>query len=168
MISQLERYLDAAYVYRFSHSPNIVQDREDARRYGINCISLAHLALKDLFNYRLPPGLMCSELYADREHFRQVERLEDMQRGDLVWFGAADPKIELAEFVPQYEDGQLVNWTDFPVKHVAIDTGERGDDYQLLHSTYVEGTNVVWPLAEFENYKRYKKLYGITRLKNAA
>ena len=168
MSPQLEQYLDNAYVYRFSHGPNIVQSREDALRYGINCVSLAHLALKDLFDYQLPPTLMFSELYGDHEHFRQVETLEQMQRGDLVWFGLADPKIEPAKFEPRYEDGQLVNWADFPVKHIAISTGERNDDYQLLHSTHVEGTNVVWPLARFAEYKNYRKLYGITRLKNAA
>lgn len=163
----LEPYIDPAFEYRFTQGPDVVQSREDAIRYGINCVSLAHLALKDLFEYRLPPDLMCAELHMDREHFVNVNNLQDMQTGDLLWFGIEEPAVAVDDFVPHYVDGQLVNWIDFPVKHVAIYTGEKNEDndYLLLHSTHVEGTNVIWPLAKFAGYQKYEKLYGITRLK---
>lgn len=166
----LELYIDPAFEYKFTQGPDVVRSREDAIRYGINCVSLAHLVLKGLFQYRLPPDLMCSELYLDRQYFDEVPSLEHMQIGDLVWFGIEEPAVAVDEFVPHYIDGQLVNWADFPVKHVAIYTGEigGGNDYLLLHSTHIEGTNSIWPLAKFADYRKYKKLYGITRLKNRA
>ena len=169
MINTLEQYIDPTYVYRFTHGPNIVDTREAALRKGINCVSLAHLALKDLFEYSLPADLLCSELYNDREHFRSVAKSETTQTGDLVWFGLENPKTEIAEFVPQYRDGELLNWLDYPIKHVAIHTGERDKqgDYLLLHSTSIVGTNTIWPLRRFANYERYRKLYGFTRLKKA-
>jgi hypothetical protein len=167
MTGAMEQYLGNQYVYRFRNNPDRVRSREDAVRYGLNCVSLAHLVLKDLFDYELPAELGCAELYRDQEHFEPVESVGAMQRGDLVWFGVAEPRVQAVEFTPRYEDGQLVNWADFPVKHVAIHTGERRPDHQLLHATYVEGTNAVWSLGKFANYGRYKKLYGITRLKAA-
>lgn len=163
----LEQYLNPAFVYRFTHNPNVVHSRQDAIRHGINCISLAHLALKDLFNHQLLPELGCAELYNDKEDFHPVEDFESMQVGDLVWFGQTNPKIEPEEFVPYYQGGQLLNWADFPVKHVAIYTGVHNEDYLLLHSTHLEGTNVIWPLAKFSSYERYKRIYGISRLKAA-
>ena len=165
----LEPYLDPVFEYKFTQGPHVVQSREDAIRYGINCVSLAHLALKDLFEYELPSELQCTELYMDRDHFDKVENIEDMQTGDLLWFGLQEPLVEAHEFVPHYVSGQLLNWDDFPIKHVAIYTGETDMDneYLLLHSTHVEGTNVVWPLSKFREYHKYRKLYGISRLKTA-
>lgn len=164
----LEHYIDPAFEYKFTQGPDVVRNREDAIRYGINCVSLAHLALKDLFEYRLPPDLMCAELHMDREHFVSVGNLQDIQTGDLVWFGIEEPAVTVDEFESYYIDGQLVNWADFPVKHVAIYTGEKGEDneYLLLHSTHIEGTNVVWPISKFASYQKYQKLYGVTRLKS--
>lgn len=163
----LKEYLDSSYVYQYIQGPNRVRSKYDALRQGINCVSLAHLALKDLFAYQLPPELDCFELYNDHDHFQPVANLENMQTGDLVWFGRQSPKIEPEDFIPMYQDGHLLNWPEFPVRHIAIYTGEFDEDYLLLHSTEFEGTNVVWPLVKFENYPRYRKLYGITRLKHA-
>ena len=162
-------YISPEYVYSFLSGPDIVQSKEDAWEIGINCISLAHLALKDLYDYELPRELMCAELYADREHFIPLEDGEAMMVGDLVWFGIEDPEVQVHEFVPHYENGSLINWADFPVKHVAIFTGEYADgDPLLLHSTSIVGTNVVWPLSYFKTYRRYRQLYGVTRLIGAA
>lgn len=168
MDRQLEQYLDRAYVYKFTHGPDIVRTRESARQKGISCISLAHLALRDLFDYEIPADLQCLELYADREHFYEVDDIQDMQRGDLLWFGLAEPKIAIDDFEPRYVDDQLLNWSDYPIKHVAVYTGEEAEDYLLLHSTPLEGTNVIWPMSKFADYKRYEKFYGITRLKVAS
>ena len=160
MNEQLTRYLDPEFIYRFMQNPNVVRSEEDARKHGINCVSLAHLAIKNLFEYELPRDLLCAELYADTKHFERIEQLQDMQTGDLVWFGIEQPAIHPEEFVPRYdEQGKLINWSDFPVKHVAISTGEHNEDRDplLLHSTYYEGTNVIWPLSRFSAYPKYKK-----------
>lgn len=169
MMSTLhERYIDPAFVYRYTHGPRMVLSKEEAMLRGINCVSLVHLVLKDLFDYQLPPDLDCYELYNDQEHMSPVADVERMQAGDLVWFGRQNPAVEPEDFRPVYQNGQLLNWSEFPVRHVAIYTGEYSDDHLLLHSTYIEGTNVVWPLFRFANYARYRKMYGISRLRNVA
>jgi hypothetical protein len=35
-----ERYVNPAYVHKFTQGPDVVKDNEDALRYGINCVSL--------------------------------------------------------------------------------------------------------------------------------
>lgn len=168
MSRQLDRYVDSDFVYRFMQNPDVVRSEEDARRDGINCVSLAHLALKELFEKELPEDLLCAELYADRDYFDHFDSLDNLQTGDLVWFGIENPRIMPDDFTPLYEQGRLVNWRDFPIKHVAISTGERDEtgDELLLHSTYYEGTNTIWPLSQFASYERYRRTYGISRLKD--
>jgi cell wall-associated NlpC family hydrolase len=163
----LNRYISPAYKYCFEQGPSVVRNREEALRNGINCISLAHLVLKDLFGYELSPELHCIELYRDRAHFEEIESIEQMTKGDLVWFGLANPAINIEDFEPEYNDNYLINHPDCALKHVGIYTGEKGScrDYQILHSTPYEGTNIVWSLHRFSSYIRYEKLYGITRLR---
>src|ERR1700712_5367578 len=103
MIHAMEQYIGDQYVYRFMNNPDRVRSREDAERYGLNCVSLAHLVLKDLFDCELPPELGCAELFRDKEHFEPVAGIEAAQTGDLVWFGVEKPKVEVAEFNPRYE-----------------------------------------------------------------
>jgi hypothetical protein len=50
------RYLDPAFRYVKSQSPARVRSRDDALRDGLNCVALAHLVIRDLFGYALPPG----------------------------------------------------------------------------------------------------------------
>ena len=162
----LSQFINDDYHYKFSHGPNIVRSKEQAQRDGINCVSLAHLALRELRNITLPSELMCAELHQDRTYFDEVSDSE-MITGDLVWFGIENPPIEPHQFIPLYENGELTNWREYPVKHVAIATGEvdYDGDPLLLHSTNLTGTNTVWPMRLFANYRRYKQIYGITRLK---
>lgn len=147
-------------------NPDKVRTKQDALKDGINCVSLAHLAIGDLFDCKLPPELACAELYRDEDYFAPIEESSDLRLGDLVWFGkpsAVDPRaIEL-----RYDtSGNLVNWQDSPVKHVAIYTGiKKQGDPLLLHATNYGKRNVIWPLSEFGKYERYKQLYDITRLK---
>lgn len=164
---RLAQFIDDRYIYKFSHGPNLVQTKEQAIRNGINCVSLAHLALRELFDVTLPATLMCSELHRDRNYFKELDVEEERRTGDLEWFGIEDPSIVPSDFVPHYEDGELVNWRDYPIKHVAIHTGEESvDGALLLHSTSITGTNSIWPHSIFKKYRRYKKSYGVTRLRD--
>lgn len=165
-MSTLEQYLDPAFVYSFWQGPQAVRSVEQALNEGINCVALAHLVIDSLFEYRLPADLDCFELFTDTFHLDEVASLSDMQDGDLIWFGVEESLTEVEDFVPVFQDGLLVNWRDFPVKHVGIFTGrsENGEPL-ILHSTSVEGTNVVWPLSRFNGYARYRKIYGVKRLK---
>ncbi len=162
----LQTYINPKFQYVFTRGPDEVKSTEAALLNGINCISLAHLVIKDLFDYKLPSDLKSSELSKDTLHFNLVNSLDDMEIGDLVWFGVSNPIVELKDFKPKYRDKQLLNWRDFPIKHVAIYTGEKTEgDYLMLHSTSVDGTNVIWSLNKFKNYDKYQKIYFIKRFK---
>lgn len=165
----LRRYLNPAFSYAFHQGPGQVRSVEDAMASGLNCISLAHLVLRDLFQQQLPSELHCAEMYRDQERFRPVAEVADARQGDLFWFGIGNPAIDPHAFEPVYADGVLLNWRAFPVKHVAIFTGEFGDEDNplLLHASYQEGTTAVWPLDKFGEHSRYERLYGITRLNGA-
>lgn len=140
---------------------------EDAKHGGINCVSLAHLALKSLFDFELPAELGCAEMYLDRQYFKQIDHGVAMRLGDLAWFGIQNAARAPEDIKLEYSrDGTLTNWRDFPVKHVAVYTGITQQAVPLfLHATFLEGgKNAVWPLPKFQQYARYRKFYGITRL----
>lgn len=166
MIRPLEKFVDTDFVYRFSHGPQVVATEQAARAAGINCVSLAHLALRDLYGQRLPSDLLCTEMWFDREYFRPLEDGEQPQLGDLNWFGVRKPKVVPTDFVPSYEGSELVNWRDFPINHVAIHLGETDDqgDPLLLHASQETGTTSVWPSRQFGEYRRYARSYGASRL----
>ncbi len=162
----LSHYINPDFVYRFNHGPNVIKSREQALREGLNCEALAHLALRDLTNVALPSDLRCYEMYNDTEYFRKIETSETLQEGDLFWFGQ-NRNMRPVDFQPLFNKGELTNWDEYPVKHMALFTGEHAHDGNplLLHATYVTGTNSVWSLPEFNKYPQSKKLYGVTRLK---
>ena len=161
----LKQFIDSRYVYRYTHGPHMIRSKEQALRHGINCESLAHLALRELTGITLPPKLRCYEMYHDSEYFRLVDTDEAIQTGDVFWFGSVK-KIHPVEFEPVYDGDELINWDDFPVKHIAIYSGERAPngDPLLLHSTPITGTNSIWPLTRFRYHCSSKRLYGISRL----
>lgn len=161
------RYLDPAFRYVWSQAPARVRSREDALREGLNCVALAHLVTRDLFGYTLPAWYQSLELVRDLAHFEAVPDRHSMRAGDLVWLGTDRPPVSLDEFVPQYRGDELLNFRDFPVNHVAICTGARDDgDHVLLHASIVDGTNALWPLRRFDDYDRYRRIYGIRRLRH--
>lgn len=141
-------------------------DRITAVQTGLNCVALAHLVLKDLFDRQLPTSLHCYEMVIDELYFQTLSMDSEMQAGDLVWLGLENPAISLADFMPEYDEGNnLLNWRANPVKHVAIYTGQRiNDDLMMLHASQMNNSNTIWPLRQFSRYRRYKKIYRISRL----
>jgi hypothetical protein len=149
-----------------SQGPQATNNIEKARENGINCISLAHLVIESLFEFKLPKELHCYELFNDMIHFDEVT-ISDMKIGDLIWFGIDNPNIDLEEFTPIYQDNRLVNYKDFPVKHVGIfDHFDSDGIPQILHSTMIDEANTVWAIDRFSQYKRYQKIYGVRRLRD--
>ena len=144
-----------------------MRSRADAARGGVNCVALAHLVIRDLFGAQLPPELQSFELFNDLADFEAVPAGYGLEAGDLVWFGRDQPGVALRAFTPRYVAGELVNFDDFPVNHVAICTGSRDDagDYLLLHASSREGTNSAWPMRRFLGYDRYRRVYATTRLR---
>jgi len=169
MTVNLQHFIDPEFVYNFEKGPDRVSSEAIARRDGINCVTLAHLALDELFDRKLPANLHCYEMATDKDFFETIKSPELMQQGDLIWFGYANPRQSIEDFEPTYDnEGFLLNWRDSPIKHVAMYTGERqDDDFMMLHSTHIEGTNAIWPLGLFATYKRYEKIYRIGRLQTS-
>lgn len=165
MNSPLEAYIDSSYSYDFTKGPTVVTSPEAARRLGINCVSLAHLALRDLFGYTLPPELLCTEMYFDTEHLRSVPRPADLQTGDIIWLGT-ESAMKPGDFQPIYEGRELVNWHDFPINHMAIVTGARNKrgDHLLLDASERNGTPKITPMRSFANYWRHGTVHGASRL----
>lgn len=160
------RYLDPAFRYVKSQIPARVRSRDDALREGLNCVTLAHLVTQDLFGYTLPAWYQSLELVRDLALFEQVSGQGQMRAGDLVWLGADRPLVSLDEFVPQYCGGELLNFGDFGVNHVAICTGTReAGDHVLLHASTVDGTNALWPMRRFDAHAGYRRIYAIRRLR---
>jgi len=162
----IKSYLDPRFRYVWARGPAVVRSREDALRDGLNCVALAHLVIRELFGRALPASLRSLELFRDDEHFEPIADGVLLAAGDLVWFGAADPRIPLVDFVPRFRDGELVNVADFAVNHVAVATGRRVNGHSLLlHASPVNGTNALWPLHRFAEHERYREIYGIRRLR---
>ncbi len=162
----LGQYTDPPFPYDFTQGPDVVRSHEDARRGGVNCISLAHLAMSDLFDIKLPPGLHRAEMYVDTMYFEDVADSDAMRCGDIVWFGIASPAIEPVDFIPVYENGVLLNWAAFPVKHATVFTGNRdhNGDPLLLHATRFAGMSTIWPMSKFPEYDMYRRRYATRRL----
>jgi cell wall-associated NlpC family hydrolase len=167
MVERLDRLAEAPFVYDFEQGPTQVPDEETALREGLNCVSLAHLAIEGLFNHRLPAEMHCYEMFADQERFEDIESLDALQTGDLVWFGWTRSRVPPETFRPEYNDrGYLLNWRESPVNHVAMYTGNQEQGQPLfLHATHITGTSVIWPLSQFANYPRYGRIYRMARLR---
>lgn len=163
----LADYLDDSYHYDFWSNPDVVQSREDAIRFGVNCISLAHLALRDLYDVRLPSELRCAEMYRDNDYFQRLPIDASPRVGDLYWFGVQSEINPETFKLEKDSEGNLVNWQYFPVKHVAVLAAYDPENKYLLHATHREGRkNQLWELDRFAKYYRYEKLYGISRLRS--
>jgi hypothetical protein len=122
-----------------------------------------------LGNFQHPPGsarLRSFIASTDQEHFRSVPSASLMRPGDLVWFGLANPVINVEDFVPRFEGGRLSNFNEYPINHVAINTGVRDQgDYLLIHANQLDQSNTIWPLRAFQLHDRYSKVYAIMRLR---
>lgn len=161
-----QSYLDPDFRYVNSQIPARVRSRESALADGLNCVALAHLVIRDLFGYTLPAKFQSTELSSDLVHFEPVPAVGQMQAGDLVWLGAANPAISLDDFAPRLSDGKLLNFSEFPINHGAIYAGlNENHDYLLLHASSADRTNAIWPLRKFDDYDRYRRIYAIRRLR---
>lgn len=165
----LDRFINPDYTYRFEQGPGTVCTEADAYSLGLNCVTLAHLTLKHLYGITLPPNLDCYEMFTDTQYFEPVETTTDARRGDLIWFGLEHSPQQFRNFLPRYDaGGHLVNWRAFPLRHVGVIYNPNIEDPLILHASQVEGTNVIWPLSKFKNYKQYRNVFGISRIKNGA
>lgn len=170
MTNFAEKYLDKGLVYDFDLTPADVPSIAAAHERGINCTLLARFVIEDLYEYKLPEHLLCTEMFFDNEHLVRSDAVEagTLQAGDLVWFGRAASKESVDQFQPQYDTtGQLTNWRQLAINHVGVATGNfTGGSPAILHA--VERENVtVWPIDRFKTIPRYSVIWGVSRLKIA-
>lgn len=163
-MNKLRRLASEEFRYVFTQGPDRASSIERALEDGLNCVSLAHLAIRLTFDFKLPSDLYCLEMFQDEEHFEDVPSVRDARRYDIVWFGVDKTDAQLEEFEPIYDkSGQITNWSQSPIKHVGVIYEPDTNDPLVLHSTSRTGTNSLWRLSQFAEHKRYKKVHGIRR-----
>lgn len=157
--------------YNWERGPKQVRSAEDARE-GLNCVALAHLALKDLANIQLPSALHCFEMFRDMrsvgDFFRPVAGgVQNMIEGDIVWLGhqASDRIVE--GFTPDYDNQlHLRNNRAFPLRHLALYTGEMDTEtgHPLMFHTSRETGIEIAPLPAIMEWEPHEQIHGIGRL----
>lgn len=162
----LERYISPEFIYNYNAGPNVIRTIDDARSFGINCVALAHLVVKDLFDVELPSELDCYELYTDRLYSSFYKSSSNLLFGDLVWFGTVTGHTAVDSFKPEYEQtGNITNWRRFPINHVGVCIAAEPNDVPLiLHASRVVGTNSVWSLDDFSKHRYYRQIHGLSRI----
>ncbi len=164
MVVDIDRYTQPNLQYRFTSGPEVVRTFEDAFVNGINCVSLAHLVLKDTYGLDLPSTHHSYEMFHDTKRFERLP-IDRAQPLDLVWFGTTNDPDEIGAFQPEFEGNELVNWNECPVKHVGVLVGTtEGGEPEILHATDITRGVVVWPLGQFALYGRYKYVCGVSRV----
>jgi hypothetical protein len=162
----LDSYLNPGFRYVFAQGPDRVRTRADALANGLNCVALAHLALRDLFGVTLPARLRSVELSSDLRYFHYVPLGNPLELGDLVWFGPAAAPMSLADFIARYDSGgELLNFSEFPINHVAVYLDYENGHRRVLHASPADGTNAIWPLRRFGDYDRYNAIKAVQRLR---
>lgn len=153
-----ERFIGPDFWYNFESGPGEVRSIEDAKKYGNNCVALAHLVFAHMHGVTLPPELHCYEWYADTELFPTVP-LQDIQPGALVWFAPYRPPHATQHFVPQYKNNFLQNYRQGPARHMATYIGsDASGEPQLLHTSRLTGTNAIWLPQQFSEQRRYARI----------
>lgn len=166
---KFEQYLCAPLNYNYAAGPKHVGSFNEAERRGINCVSLAHLVIRDMYGVTLPPELHCYELATDTQLFKSVPESDEWLPGDLVFFGRSHSTVSLADFKPHYDaSGYLLNSRLSPLRHVAIFSGFKEPEPLLIHSNPHDKGVGVWPLSWFSTYAQYESLIAVRRLRSSA
>lgn len=160
--------LSPSISYNFHNGPDLIKSAHDAKKFGLNCVALAHITIRELLDYSLPADMHCFEMLRDTEHFADVEVRSDLHTGDLMIFGRNQQGFDIDSFIPEYdENGSLLNWLKTPVRHVAVAVGSANEGSPMLHATHVVGGSTIWPLTKFGEYVRYEKVLRHARIKDA-
>lgn len=142
----LERYLGIPY--KKDAYPEILERGEEVLG-GVNCITLVHWVVRDLFRKKLPPQLWLYEMLRNEypDYISPLLCGETPKQGDVYLVGRR------RDFYQQI--------------HAAIHTGiETNSGPLLLHANgFSERRITTWPLSQFLNSKRYPTIFQIMRVK---
>lgn len=131
--------------YNFRNGPDRKDDPQ-VKEEGINCQILTHFVLEELTDHRLSADIRSKEIFDDDEQFIPIGTQDGLVHGDIFMFGRKNLK-------------------DPRKLHLAIFTGEEDNegDPILIHATTVEQKVALWPMRQFQLYKRYEILYAVKR-----
>lgn len=167
MHEAITHYLTAGYKYNFDSGPDKIRSREEALSHGLNCGTLVHLLIREIFAVELPPRLMCLEMFHDSRFFRTLESWERLELGDVMFVGSVDIANQLQRFVPIYTpDGRFANWEEHPKLHLALFNGGdvTSDEATFIHATQFGRSVALWTTSDFRRYKTYNACYARRRL----
>lgn len=153
-----ESLLDQRLRYAYDRGPQQVQTFEDALHGGLSCAALVKLALREL-GIETEPTEDAYEMWWDVNS--RFVRLDGVQprTGDLAWFGRTCQPEEFANFKPEFEAADLLNWSEFPVQHVGI----HFDSERVLHISDRTGSPALWTPNDFAQDPRYSATHGLSR-----
>lgn len=163
----IQDFLRGQYHYNFHATPVKIKSREEAQREGLNCGTLVHLLIREIFGIHLPIRLMCLEMFYDTQYLRTITDDETMTLGDIMFVGRLDITNHLQAFTPNYApDGTFANWEEHPKLHLTLFTGiYEGGDPLFVHANQFDQGIALWPLSHFARYWSYETCYAIRRLR---
>lgn len=164
--SAIVPFLSYRLKYNYECGPDVVSSIETALTKGINCVSLAHILLSDFYHVHLTSNFKCIEMFYHNNFLRNITDEEEFVLGDILFFGKEGLTELFANYIPRYNEGTLVNGSDFPGLHVGIYTGNKTTETipLIIHASFIDKGVSVWPLDKFLQYPRYKKIYAVKRL----
>lgn len=167
MHPSIHSFLQARYTYVYRSSPDFIRNREDACHYGLNCGTLVHLLVHEIFDCEFPPRLMCLEMSYDKDYLEQVEEPYNWQLGDILFFTSVENAICLDEYRPHFTiDGRLTDWQSHPPLHLGLCTDQKlGDEPFIIHASPIDRGPSLWPLGRFQKIRQYEVLYCVRRLR---
>lgn len=145
MATKIETDKYTGIPYCFENGPGKNSDRDLDRKNGINCEKLTHWMLEDE-GLPLPNDMRSKEIFEDDRLFKTVEQSEELKPLDIFIWGSED-------------------CTDPRKLHLAVHTGKRDEQNNplLIHANIINGKVSIWPLREFPNHPRYRKLFAVKR-----
>lgn len=174
MNSVFQVFLDKGYKYNYRNGPNVISSQEQALKDGINCIGLMHLLIRELFGIRLPQNLRVLEIYNDNPYFKTIDKLEDIQMGDIIFLGRKQLPEYIFLYKPQYdkeknlineEEGRAAIGEKYAGYHTVMHTGDKDKNGNplVIDIERIVDTVKVWSLNELMEEERYEVLYKIKR-----
>ncbi len=174
MNAVFKEFLDAGYEYNFGNGPDVIRTESQAKQLGLNCVTLTHLLIPRLFDIELPGNMRGWEMYCINPFFGDVARAEDMDLGDVLFFGRPTLPEYALQYSPVYDEykeltneeiGNNLIGQKYSGVHLAMNTGEADDTENplLIHASKMEGTVVIWSLAKFLDLKQYSTIHAIKR-----
>jgi hypothetical protein len=164
---KLEPILSAGHRYDFGQTPANFFAAAPEQHTTTNCKNVGHQALRQLRGICLPYDTQIVEAYFSPDTsaplFGRVHPTGQLRIGDWIMLGrlaTASPR----HFEPVYDDrGDLLNWDEFDVNHLAVYLGEFRGDSLVLHATPEADGAVINTLRQARAGRRTSIIHDVLR-----